>query len=343
MNTVFNGQRPCGKNPEARIQGGKHSEAGPCSGGLRRASGTPTRRSGFTLIELLVVISIIALLISLLLPALGAAKQDADAAVCANNEKQLALAIQIYQDSWRGSRFPYLYNGGNDQEGWVIPLAPYFTSSQRQQSTTGYQIDFTKVENVILCPSTPPIPNFAYNQNYLGGPNRPYHWAASQGTYWKLNQLYYFEGSYGFNGWLYAAGGDSIRYGKNDRYIAPQANPPQYYFPNNIASVPTSTVPAFGDAFWNDGGPSENDEPPETLGFVTGQQSLGDNFTYMDNTKGGNKNMGRWCVQRHGNGINMSFMDGHVEHVELNHLWSLNWARNWSAPNPIPSAGYALP
>lgn len=56
------------------------------------------RKKGFTLIELLVVISIIALLLSVIVPSLAKAKEAAKNMICLNNQKQLGLYFQMYAD-----------------------------------------------------------------------------------------------------------------------------------------------------------------------------------------------------------------------------------------------------
>lgn len=89
-------------NRPSREEGDRHSEGLVIMAHQRQLTRCKRARSGFTLIELLVVISIIAMLISILLPALGAAREQAKTLKCAANLQQVGVGLASCQTEYNG-------------------------------------------------------------------------------------------------------------------------------------------------------------------------------------------------------------------------------------------------
>src|SRR4051812_44971164 len=97
------------------------------------------RSLGFTLIELLVVLAIIAILCSLLLPALQRAREESRRAYCRNNLRQIGLAISMYRDDHADKPPLYLFQPA--------------TKTGFPGATNVYLEPYTGGTNIFICPS----------------------------------------------------------------------------------------------------------------------------------------------------------------------------------------------
>lgn len=140
---------------------------------------------GFTLVELLVVIAIIGILVSLLLPAVQAARESARRAQCRSNLHQLGLALQMYHDVTK--KFPpgSLVTDDGCSWGASMMLLPYLEQTAAFESVsflqTGACLEVISLQaagkptptaqpfNVLICPSDPKS-----GQELLSGPAGPY-------------------------------------------------------------------------------------------------------------------------------------------------------------------------
>lgn len=112
-------------------------------------------QTGFTLVELLVVIGIIALLISMLLPALNRAREAAQKVACQSNLRQVYQAALFY---------------ANDNKGWLhatySPSGPYFVWFRALAGEVPAVLPVERRGNVYVCPSYETTYNLSGETNY---------------------------------------------------------------------------------------------------------------------------------------------------------------------------------
>lgn len=263
------------------------------------------KRRGFTLIELLVVISIIALLLAILMPALQRVKGQAQAVACLARLKEWGLIFKLYTDDYDG----YFNEGWGVGETtlWPNALRPYYKDNWK----------------MLLCPTAT---REMENSNDWGTFKAAYRDMATP-----RGGTYHYVFSYSINSWTnYMHGDRGDRWEEwfwkrvdNNTTVAPGTR-------TTIGKpVSLNTIPVFGDATWHDAWPRDTDTPSQTM----------DAFGIGD--RGSTGEMNHFCINRHGGYVGMLFMDWSARRVGLKELWTLKWHRGFITSGAWTKAGGA--
>jgi prepilin-type processing-associated H-X9-DG protein/prepilin-type N-terminal cleavage/methylation domain-containing protein len=256
--------------------------------------GRQNRGLAFTLIELLVVIAVIAVLASLLLPALSQAKSRAQSIKCRSNLHQVGFALQMFAGEHSG-RYPQLFNDVDDGVVWTDALGSYLSIASSTNDTR------------FACPAFKGVVNS-----------------------WKSG-TFFFEGpGYGYNalgtGWLVAERPERARLGMgfSPRFLMGPETPPIFDFeikaPAEMFAVTDSLFVA-----WN---PLYN---PHTSSGIIETFPFADRVKRPHRSWDGIENFKIQDPPQHGKYFNMLFCDGHVLPVKTVDLFDVRkTAANWN-------------
>jgi prepilin-type N-terminal cleavage/methylation domain-containing protein/prepilin-type processing-associated H-X9-DG protein len=263
---------------------------------------------GFTLIELLVVISIIALLLSILMPGLQKAKEKAQTTVCMSNIKQWNLMVRFFLDDNDGA-FPdsdWNDDGSNDPHGqwWIQPLKQYNDNNKE----------------ILLCAKASTNPG----ENYAGDEGRPneFHpvknkqcWGSRDGKGAPTAGKWTYA-SYAPNAWIMNTREKSWGRALDGKFWGKAENVTSPY-----------QVPLFLDSRWVDVWPMEDDYPNDAEHGGTGGQGSMRQLTHT----------------RHGKVTNIVYCDGSAGRVKLTELWGQKWHRTYNTNNDQTKPGARWP
>jgi prepilin-type N-terminal cleavage/methylation domain-containing protein/prepilin-type processing-associated H-X9-DG protein len=247
---------------------------------------------GFTLIELLVVISIIALLMSVLMPALSRVRDNAKSVVCQSNLKQWSISFDMFANDNHG-KFMKGWNGmtlTQVDDQWFNALKPYYEDVALRLCPRASAVYSSSETDVATWPAS--------EFEAWGAFPDPPGWAVNAGDY----------GSYGINAWVCNPDKGTEIYSAME----------QARWRTNVVRN-AYEVPLLFDSLWMEAWPEDTDPAPRYPADAWLQDWAG---------------MGRLCISRHSDGINMLFLDYHIDKSPLRDLWRYKWHRQYVLNRP---------
>jgi prepilin-type N-terminal cleavage/methylation domain-containing protein len=268
------------------------------------------RASAFTLVELLVVMAVVAILASLLLPALSRAKHTAKSTACLSNLRQLGFTYLMRVEDSAGSLRPWLDANdfmwdelGRSNPIGICPAAPLAAMKKRV-----------------------PLDTFDPTYNFRGTTDQA--WSLFLGTWhdFFLPRPGWLSGSYAHNGWFLGV----------PDWVLTSTNGP-FVFEREADVRRPALTPIFCDAIWMYVWPKSGDLPARNL-------RLGSQFDYgMGNLTIPRHGSRPALVSKDQprekplpGAIDVGFFDGHAEQVRLERLWQLYWNRIYEPPAKRP-------